>query len=738
MVSNIDATKPVDGVPAVKQDIRDNWTAAKTEVESLQGETASISTPLGTPSVFPLGALRAVNQGLSPFHFTPDPTFIGRGAAKRLSTEYATVADAQMAFPLVASDLAGQDLSDITFDEVALQSMSEAAQQNGNGVPLQQVPSGIFDVRTWKVVRGDAFRTAEVRGAGRGKGSDLAGTCIRSYVGDRPCVSIQGARHVKFGGLTLQGINTAGSYSSGKLAAKDPSLWSLGPSTINEGRYSPYVGLAVDPYTTDPGSGQGYSSDPYGRGTSSQVHISDVHLQWFYAGFGVGLSDDAELGDSLTLFKVDCNANAYGCVSGGSQNRILSYLDGYMEGGFRCFDNTTFGRGAGNAFQVSNLVMVLFYELFNYSDTDPITFDSAHLEQFVRLGTYIGGVQKFPFTMRNSHVKFWGSLDDSVHRPASHMLNKGGRAVFSATRFDTVTSAATSFPGLFNFIGRGAADYVFTESCTFFQNAIQPNRCRIGYSRLDENPVKHDGTVFSSGLSADNSQVAVRQGGLDDVVNVSSIANQGMNLPARIGASVRTHTVHIRGAGTFRYEPGSVVPGISVPGVTNPSITDQTYDVGGTSYDYRRLQFDTTDAAMFQLNDILAARHLEDSPTETMIGYVENISGSTVDVFLTVDDAELVSPVTALQLVVHSEWAPRTSPQGVCSTSLDTVTFSTDISDTIYPGDHIQGSAGTWTNFRVVSVAGDGLSLVLNKNAPVTGVVDLYWGRLHELTGTAQ
>lgn len=42
MVSAIDATKPADGVPASKADLRTNLASAKSEIETLQGDLAGI------------------------------------------------------------------------------------------------------------------------------------------------------------------------------------------------------------------------------------------------------------------------------------------------------------------------------------------------------------------------------------------------------------------------------------------------------------------------------------------------------------------------------------------------------------------------------------------------------------------------------------------------------------------------------------------------------------------------
>jgi len=55
MASSIDATKPLDGVPAVKGDLRNNLGAAKSEIEALQATVATALQPTLTTSVLAAG-----------------------------------------------------------------------------------------------------------------------------------------------------------------------------------------------------------------------------------------------------------------------------------------------------------------------------------------------------------------------------------------------------------------------------------------------------------------------------------------------------------------------------------------------------------------------------------------------------------------------------------------------------------------------------------------------------------
>lgn len=807
MVSNIDVAQPATGIPASKAEHRAFRQTAKDEIEALQTVTtpsvdannaatisvndggifvdgsgvggsaasttltpvgeieatdvqagfaevdadlATIANPSNLTNAIPSSALFAVGQGASPYHFVPDPAFIGVGIARKLNADFATEADARTAYPEVADLLPdGTDLSTVTHDWAAFQSMSRSVIKSGNGIPQQEIPTGVYDFSdTWKVLEGEAFNTGVVKGAGRGKGivdaasAHLTMTALRSNFNDRPLVSIQGARHFKFSDLTLIGTNqTFGLIAGGQFAAKDPGLWTA-PGVATH-QHAPYTGIAVDPYTSDPVGFTKFPNDPYNRLTSSQIHIDHVHLQWFYVGFGVGLSLNEDLGDSVHIKNSDCNSVAYGCVSGGDQNRILSYHQGYMEGGFRCFDNRTFGRQDGNAFQCDDLVMVLFYELFDYKQVDPVTFSRVHLEQFVRLGTWRGGPHQFPLTMDNGHIKFFGNLEGTIHRPASLFLCEDGRAVFSATRFDTVPSSSLFFPGHFNFLSRDAGHIDFDKKCSFFQSALQPGRCSIGFNRFNANPPRHDQTKFNSGLASDLISLQITEGGLDDVQNIGN-GSEGLRAGPRIGGGPRTHTINIRGRGLYRYVPGVMsnsalngLPGLAVAGISNIVLSVQNTTHNATPITYERLSFDTTQPEMLRLNDDIAARLIEGSPIEGIIGYVEAITGNTIDVFLTVDSGEITQPFAALQVVVQPDWAPLDPLVGTCSTGSTTVTFPSDVSEIVFAGDFIQGADGNWNRYRVDSVDPSGVSIELNKNAPFTGATNMFWGRLFEITGTA-
>ncbi len=59
MTSSIDPTKPTDGVPSVKLDLRNNLQAAKTEIEALQAGKADLGHQHLIGDLTDVGALAA-------------------------------------------------------------------------------------------------------------------------------------------------------------------------------------------------------------------------------------------------------------------------------------------------------------------------------------------------------------------------------------------------------------------------------------------------------------------------------------------------------------------------------------------------------------------------------------------------------------------------------------------------------------------------------------------------------
>ena len=62
MASAIDPTKPVDGVPAIKADLRSNLQSAKDEIEALQSGKTDLGHQHGLADITDAGALAGKNS----------------------------------------------------------------------------------------------------------------------------------------------------------------------------------------------------------------------------------------------------------------------------------------------------------------------------------------------------------------------------------------------------------------------------------------------------------------------------------------------------------------------------------------------------------------------------------------------------------------------------------------------------------------------------------------------------
>lgn len=727
MASSIDETKPLDGIPASKSDLRDNLSAAKSEIEALQNGNISIKPFSDSSNIFDGNLLDRSNDYITPQYFAPEG-YIGQGAARALSADYATTSDAAAAYPLIASYITDiDDNSAITYDTAALKSMSRFAQSLTNGVAKQAVRAGVYNLSdTWDVLDGSSFATCHVEGAGAGYDNSIKATQVNcSAFLDRPGVSVQSARSCRFENIGIVGGNLAPATAYGKPDVAD---W-LTPG-VTLGQYNPYVGFAIDAYTVDPGSGQGYSNLPYGvsAGGSSHVSLSKVQFEYFGLGLGISLSNHGFNADEITMDNCFVRRNAIGVSSGGSQNRILVFDKGYMFSAHTCFDNTRFGNRDGNCWQVKNSTVVLAMNLFFYGAADPAVFEQVHLEQFGRLGTYIGNSQRFPLTFRNCHIKDF--YDVTVYEYANRLLcASNAYAEFDSCRFDVASQAER--PNFFNLIA-DRSPLVFRGGCTFYvyPKAVSGDETPlVAFSSDNQVPAIHESSYVESQADSDIEQ-GYNAYSLNEIQRFGRGGGTPNSMPPRIYANPCTKMIFDTAGKMFHYQQGSEIGNTTIPGLASITLTST------------ELSFDTTEPEIFFVGDAVAApladiHGLGSSPTAP-VALVTSISSNTITCSLACDEDEILTPVTSVRLVQsHKEWAPSDPLNGTCSTSSATVIFDLDISEIIKANDWIKGNKGSWTRYRVDSVAGDGLSITLNKNAPTTGLVSLYWGLMRRVDSGA-
>ena len=220
-------------------------------------------------------------------------------------------------------------------------------------------------------------------------------------------------------------ISSRGTYFSSNI--KDY----LDPGVSNS-RYAPYIGFAVDPYTAYPGNSQGYMNDPYGRSTTSTVYIVDCRIDKFAVGFGVSLSEDNSLGDEIVLERCHIANTVTALTSGGSQNRVLAFNNGYISACHTAVDNSTYGMTRGNTFNLDSCVIVLCYQWLKLiSGNDPSVMSHIHIEQFNTMGSFWGSSIGTAIKFNDCHIKFFCEVAPKLHHPASILKHVVAAQLFS-------------------------------------------------------------------------------------------------------------------------------------------------------------------------------------------------------------------------------------------------------------------------------------------------------------------
>jgi len=694
LTTAIDTTKPADGVPAVKSDLRANLEEIKTNIENL------------------------INKTITPQDFAQNT--IGDGTLRLLSVDYVDNAAAKIAYPQIAAEIDDiNDLTQISHDWAALQSMSNYAQINKTRVPKQEVPDGHYKITdTWKIIKGDSFRSFLVEGAGPGYGASIQATVIdATFFLDRPAISIQGARDTMLRDMCVRGGNSApiAIEAGGGFFRKDIADY-ISPG-VSTGVYNPYVGVAIDAYTVDPtGTGDPYPNDPYGRVASSAAAVENVRIEQFYLGLGVSLSNHGSNADQIIVSKCFLHYNGYQLSSGGTQNRMVAAVDCYSFGCHTISVNNKFGNQDGNCFSIYRMTAVRMYNIIEWTQSDPAILEHVHAEQFARIGDWNGGPLKLTLKIIAGHIKFF--RDATGTQPADHMeIGGGSSVVFDGAHIQGYPGA----PGNFNIQKTAGGRVIFGPGTNFYAPRFSGN-ILIAYDEALSQVSEFDG-VATTTLGGASAQQA-----LNDVHRYNTLVNSAGYMPDRVAAYWNTRLIHFGGV-SYLYRPGSVNQGINVPGLSSPALASG------------QLTFDTTQPEVFLVDDWVAAyvisattgsRHL------VPVGRVLSKASNTITVDLECSQSEIDTNITRITLIQNIEWAPKVAPEATCSTSSADITFVSDVSDIIKANDWIQGDTGTWTNYRVVSVAGDGLTVTLNKNAPITGTAKVFWGRLELISGTPQ
>jgi hypothetical protein len=278
-------------------------------------------------------------------------------------------------------------------DSLALQAMANCSMASGN---LNMFcPAGIYKLTdTLQLGYGSppgGFFGCLFEGAGGNGGNYNAATQFdATSFGDRPAIAISNGRNVVPKHFRVFGKNIAPQTAAVTANGPDPVEANWVTAGCNDTQYSPYCGIAVDPYAgTAPVSG-GYTNAAYGQASSSGTFMEDVLVQGFVVG--LMLSPNSNNADDFFSAK-DCDImyNTYAYSSGGSQSDSINLYNSWLERCWCCQTTAYHGPQAGHLANMFGGGLQVAWKLFEGVSNGSASIEGIWCEDFNWIGNF--GIQ---------------------------------------------------------------------------------------------------------------------------------------------------------------------------------------------------------------------------------------------------------------------------------------------------------------------------------------------------------
>ena len=202
-------------------------------------------------------------------------------------------------------------------------------------------------------------------------------------------IGIQNGRAVKISNLYILGKNDmrATIYTGANMMTN--SNWVI--NSCRDSRYSPYAGIAIDPFGTSvpadggyPGLSSYYVASAAGSGS---LEFSGVTISGFVTGVVLCPNGTTQNCSEMNFNNCFIEFNKVGMAMGQSQSRNINWYGGASGPSLYNFDGNTYGSQAGYAPAISGCNMsgkYLFNVTSRYGNVAPIT--GVHAETFSSIG----------------------------------------------------------------------------------------------------------------------------------------------------------------------------------------------------------------------------------------------------------------------------------------------------------------------------------------------------------------
>jgi hypothetical protein len=613
-------------------------------------------------------------------------------------------------------------------DTAALQLAITTAIVNGKRL---LVPSGTykitspllaqtFNAGTW------SYFTLHIEGEKSKVGYTQPATVIAPTFNNAPALVIQQGRGVCVKSIVFRGTNDLYTvFSNSSNFYKVMTAANMNTNASRDSQYSPYCGVAVDPFSSGGGAAGYPTLSAYYTGTtagSSDTLFEDCYFNNFIVGVALTPNAANQNNDQVTFRNCMLGFNKVGLAIGQSQSRGIILENCQLYSCYTGVDGMSYGLGTGGSLKVYGGISVNCKYLFNMSST--------RQDSFLISGFYseaLGGIGFFSTTgSTQTGVSFQGCAfnftDFSGVGPyADFHFHTYSPTVFEGCFFGTINQTNQ---GALRFQNPSGAPISF-KGCHFCENSV--GELMLGPSQgingTDWTAIYFDGCAMSESQSYG--------AGLISELTHRAVVFAGSNpdrIPSPMGQLI-TYT-----GGTL----GQLLLNGSLWGENQVSLGSLTLTVASNGVG----TFTATDGTIIKIGDLLYADDATagryDGPTgpatvnvgRICVGTVKNVVGNNV----TVNGVPQSMPTGSYAL--YTRWNSRAHQASVGTTNSTTTISSVSNPATWKNGHHIKGS-GIPAGAYIVSGGGTATLTISKATTSSLGGTRLWDANLQVITGSA-